>query len=342
MPEGSVYEIIEIMKNQNNLRWGIISTGIIAHKMAAAIGQASGSEVWGVASRNLESAQLFAKEYGIQNAIAPYSELIAHPDVDIIYIGVPNPFHYELIIESLNHGKHVLCEKPFTLNARETKACIDLARKKNLFLMEALWTRFFPVMQEVKQLVQEGEIGKVHQVTGDFLIERDYDPKHRLYNIDLGGGALLDIGVYLLSVAQFFLGSPESAEGITRMGSTGVDMLDNLHLRYPGDVYASLVCGFTGHKPQEFTISGSKGYCKIPSPFYCPSSYVIGNKELERTFARHYWGNGYAYMIEAVSRSILKGETEHPLMPLEETLFQMETMDELRRQWGLVYPGEKQ
>ncbi len=329
------------MTSQNNVRWGILSTGIIAHKLAEAIPQAPGSEIWGVASRNLESAQRFANEFHINNALAPYSELIASPEVDIIYIGVPNPFHYELIIESLNHGKHVLCEKPFTLNATEASECIALARKKGLFLMEALWSRFFPVMQEVRQLLQEGKLGTLHQVTGDFLIERDFDPEHRLYNPDLGGGALLDIGVYLLSVAQFLLGKPENVSGMARLGPTGVDMLDNLQLRYPGDVYASLVCGFTGHKPHEFMISGSEGYCKIPSPFYCPSSYILGNKNSEKSFHLPYKGNGYVHMIEAVVQSLRKGETGNPLMPLEETLYQMKTMDTLRQQWQLQYPGEK-
>lgn len=329
------------MTSHSKLRWGIISTGIIANKMAEAIDYVSGSEIWGVASRSLQNAANFAKKYHIKNALAPYSELIGNPNVDIIYIGVPNPFHYELILESLNHGKHVLCEKPFTLNAKETGECIELARKKKLFLMEAMWTRFFPVMQEVKQIIQAGKLGQLHQIEGDFLIERAYDPKHRLYNIDLGGGALLDIGVYLLSMAQFFSGKPESAEGAARIGTTGVDMLDNLHLQYPGDVYASLVCGFTGHKPHEFALSGSQGYCKILPPFYCPSSYVLGNVESETLFERPYKGNGYVHMIEAVQESVLKGETENQVMPLEETLYQMGTMDKLRQQWGLRYPGEK-
>ncbi|MBE0652114.1 MAG: Gfo/Idh/MocA family oxidoreductase [Bacteroidales bacterium] len=329
------------MKKRNKFRWGIISTGIIANKMAEAINQVPGSEILGVASRRQENARGFAEKYHIKNAFYPYSELITNPDVDIIYIGVPNPFHYELIIESLNNGKHVLCEKPFTLNAKESRECIDLARKKNLFLMEAMWSRFFPAMKELKQIIRDEKLGQLHQVTGDFMIERAYDPEHRLYNIDLGGGALLDIGVYLLSIAQFFLGKPESVAGVARIGSTGVDMLDNMHLRYPGDVYASFVCGFTGYKPYEFVISGSEGYCKITSPFYCPSSFVLGNMGTKKSYNFPYRGNGYIHMIEAVQESILKGETENPLMPLEETFFQMETMDKLRDQWNLIYPGEK-
>lgn len=330
------------MTSQNKLRWGIISTGIIANHMAEAINQASGSEIWGVASRSLPNAQRFAKKYRIKNAMAPYSELIRNPNVDIIYIGVPNPFHYELMLESLNHGKHVLCEKPFTLNAKETQECIDLARGKNLFLMEALWTRFFPLIQEVKQLITSGELGEVKQITGDFLIRRDYDPQHRLYNLDLGGGALLDIGVYLLSVAQFFMGKPDRIEGEAQIGETGADILDNLRLHYPEDVQASLICGFPGHKPQEFAITGTKGYCKIQSPFFKPSAYFSGTDEMETLQEHAIKGNGYVYMIEAVQQSILKGETENAIMPLEETLWQMETMDELRRLWNLRYPGEKQ
>ncbi len=330
-----------MMTNQNKLKWGILSTGIIANKLAEAINNVPGSEIWGVASRSLPSAQSFAKKYQIQNALTPYSALINNPNVDIIYIGVPNPFHYELIMESLNSGKHVLCEKPFTLNAEETKECIDLARKKNLFLMEALWTRFLPVYREVKQLIRDGKIGKVQQVTGDFLIEKDFDPNHRLYNLELGGGALLDIGVYLLSMTQFLLGKPDNVNGVARIGSTRVDMLDNLQLHYPEDAYASLVCGFTGHKPQGFAISGTDGYCKIQAPFYCPSAFLLGTRETEILNEYPYKGNGYVHMIEAVQQSILKGEKENPVMPLEETLFQMETMDELRKQWGLVYPGEK-
>lgn len=328
-------------KNKSKLRWGIISTGIIANKMAEAINWVSGSEIWGVASRSPENAQLFAKKYHIKNALAPYSELIASPDVDIIYIGVPNPFHYELMLESLNHGKHVLCEKPFTLNAKETQECIDLARKKNLFLMEAVWTRFFPVLQEVKHLIPEGKIGRLRQITGDFLIQREYDPEHRLYNLDLGGGALLDIGVYLLSVAQFFAGKPDRIDGVAKMCETGADVLDSLMLHYSDDVNAYLICGFPGHKPQEFTLTGTKGFCKIQSPFYRPDAYILGTEEEESLYELPFKGNGYVHMIEAVQKSLLRGETENLTMPLEETLVQMETMDALRRKWNFYYPGEK-
>ena len=329
------------MEKHNKLRWGIISTGIIANQMAEAINQVSGSEIWGVGSRNISSAKSFAEKYGIKNALAPYSELISNPDVDIIYIGVPNPFHYELILESLNHGKHVLCEKPFTLNAKEARECIDLAREKNLFLMEAVWTRFFPVMQEIRQLIQDGKIGRVRQITGDFLIQREYDPQHRLYNLDLGGGALLDIGVYLLSTAQFFAGKPEEVDGVAKMCETGADVMDNITLKYSDDVDAALVCGFPGHKPQEFTLTGTKGYCKIQGPFYRPSSFLLGDQNKETLHELPFKGNGYVHMIEAVQQSVLKGETENQTMSLDETLFQMETMDELRRKWNFYYPGEK-
>jgi len=330
------------MKGHNTLRWGIISTGIIANHMAEAINQVPGSEIWGVGSRNISTAKSFAEKYHIKNALAPYSELINNPNVDVIYIGVPNPFHYELIIESLNQGKHVLCEKPFTLNAKEARECIDLARKKKLFLMEAMWTRFFPVIQEIKRLIRDGKIGRLRQITGDFLIERKYDSKHRLYNLDLGGGALLDIGIYLLSTAQFFAGKPENVEGVAKMCETGADVMDNLTLQYPDDVNAALVCGFPGHKPQEFTLIGARGYCKIQAPFFKPSSFLLGNQKEEKVHELPFKGNGYVHMIEAVQQSVQKGETENSMMPLEETLFQMETMDALRKQWGLSYPAEKQ
>ena len=329
------------MVKQSKLKWGIISTGIIANHMAEAINEVPGSEIWGVASRNLSTARDFARKYQIENIFSPYSELISHPDVDIIYIGTPHPFHYELILECLNNGKHVLCEKPFTLNAKETQECIDLARKKKLFLMEAVWTRFFPVYTEVKKIVRNGTLGKIHQITGDFLVERAYEPGHRLFNLELGGGALLDIGVYLLSTAQFFFGKPDFVYGKAKFCDAGTDLLDNLILHYKRDVYASLVCGFTGHEPQEFTISGTDGYCKISHPFYHPSSFAIGSLDGETRYQYPVKGNGYVYMIEAVQEYVLKGETENAVMPLEETLFQMETMDELRKQWGLVYPGEK-
>ena len=329
------------MKEEHKLRWGIISTGMIANQMAEAINNVSGSEIWGVASRSLPNAQQFAEKYHIQNAFAPYSELIRNPDVDVIYIGVPNPFHYELILESLNNGKHVLCEKPFTLNAKEAKECIDLAREKNLFLMEAMWTRFLPTVQQVKKLVQNGEIGSLTQITGDFLIQREYDPEHRLYNLDLGGGALLDIGVYLLSVAQFFAGKPDEIDGVAKMCETGADVLDTLMLQYPDNVNASFVCGFPGHKPQKFSLVGTKGYFTIESPFYKTDAFILGNKKEETFYEYPYKGNGYVHMIEAVQQSVLNGETQHEVMPLEETLFQMETMDKLRQKWNLSYPGEK-
>ncbi len=323
------------------INWGIISTGIIANNFAVSLKDELGSNLYAVASRSEEKAKAFAEKYSIEKYYTPYESLIEDPGVDIIYIGVPNQAHYPLIKQCLEAGKPVLCEKPFTLNAAEAKECIELAKEKGLFLMEAMWTRFFPIIQEINRKIKDGILSDIRFIQADFMAYRPYDPTHRLFNMELGGGALLDLGIYPLSVSNYFLGQPTDVKGQCIYCDTGADFIDAILLTYPNDINAMLSCGFKARKPRECWIVGAKGYIKIHEAFYKPHRYsIVLEGEKTQEFHHPIKSNGYIYMIESVNNCLRKGLTENPVILLSETLAQMEIMDGLRREWGVVYPEE--
>ncbi len=190
------------------IRWGILGTGWIANEFAQGLAQLPDADLVAVGSRTRESAQRFAEQYGIPNRHASYQALVNDAEVDVIYVATPNPLHREHVLLCLASGKPVLCEKPFALNAREAEAMVQVAREKKLFLMEAMWSRFFPLMAKVRSLLADGAIGEVQMLVADLSIHFDFDPADRRYALDLGGGALLDLGVYLVSFASMIMGPP--------------------------------------------------------------------------------------------------------------------------------------
>lgn len=322
-------------------KWGVVATGDMADNLCQAIAVSKNSKAYGVASRSLETAQAFADVHGIDKAYAPYQALFEDEMVDAIYIATPHTSHAELVQAALHAGKAVLCEKPFAMTAGEVETCVALAREKNLFLMEAMWTRFFPIIREALARVQSGAIGSLTGVEGRFHFERTFNPEHRLYKRELGGGVLLDIGVYLLAMAQAFLGAPKSARGLAEFGPTGIDIFDMVRLNYE-KARASLSFGMTWKAPREFVISGSEGYLKIHDIFFKPNAIsIVRNDGREEHIHLPFKGNGYVHMVEDVTQAIIDGKTEHPFMPLNDTLAIAKVMDDLRSQWGLVYPNDE-
>lgn len=322
-------------------RWGILGTGGIARKFADGLGSAEGAELVAVGSRSAESAEAFGTEFAVPRRHASYEALAADPDVDIIYVATPHPVHREAVLLCQAAGKAVLCEKPFTVNARDAAELIENARAKQLFLMEAMWSRYFPAMIRFHELIAEGAIGEPHLLQADFGFRTAVNPAGRLFDVALGGGALLDVGVYVVSLASMIFGTPAAAAGIGQFGETGVDELTAITLAYPGGQIAQLTCAIRTQTTVEATLFGSEGSLAIASPWYCPSHLTLARTGHEvESLDIPYVGNGYNYEAEEAGRCLREGLLESPTMPLDETLQIVQTLDRIRAPWPVTYPGD--
>lgn len=315
-------------------RWGILSTGRIARIFAEGLSALPDAELAAVGSRDLASAQRFAADFRGARAHGSYAALAADPEIDAIYVGTPHPYHRENTLLCLEHGKPVLCEKPFAMSAAEGREMVAAAREAGVFLMEAMWTRCNPVHREVTRLVREGAIGEPRMLQVDFGFRTDFDPTSRLFAPELGGGALLDVGVYCVSLAHHvFGGPPEALTGLAHLGETGVDEQSAWVMRFPGGRLAVCSSAVRTNTPQEAVLTGTEGRIRIPD-FWHADRYVLGKRE--KRFQHR--GNGYHYEAEEVARCVRGGLLESELLPLDETVQVLETMDRLRSEWGLEYP----
>lgn len=323
------------------LRWGIIGPGNIAKKFADGLKVVPDAELLAVASRTQEGADAFADQYGAPRRYVSYEALAADPDVDAVYISTPHPMHKDNSILCLNNGKAVLCEKPFAINAQQAAEVIKVARQKRVFLMEAMWTRYIPAMIKVRELLAAGVIGEARMVTADFGFRAGISPEGRLFNPALGGGALLDVGVYCVSLASMIFGAPARMASLAHLGETHVDEQAGMILGYSGGQMAVLSTAIRTTTPMEALISGTEGQIRIHSLFWRPTRLTVSvygkeTNEIDMPLV----GNGYNYEAQEVARCLRAGLLESDVMPLDETLSIMKTMDELRAQWGLRYPME--
>lgn len=327
--------------NEGKLKWGIIGTGMISNKFVADLGHTSNGIAYAVGSRNQESADEFAGKYNIPKAYDSYDKLLQDPDVDVIYVGTPHPLHKINVIDALNAGKHVLCEKPFTMNAAELEEMIAVAREKKLFLMEAMWTRFLPPIRRVREWIRDGKIGEVRLVKAEFGFRMGWDPEHRLLNPELGGGALLDAGIYPVSFASMIFGAkPENVYSTASIGETGVDEQFSILLAYEGGRSATLNGAIRVDLPNEAYIHGTEGYIHIPQFLFSrEASLHVSDQEVEK-FEDDRPSEGYAFEAEEVGRLIQAGELESEVISLEESLYIMRLLDQVRGQWGLKYSFE--
>jgi predicted dehydrogenase len=355
------------------IRWGILSTGKIAHSFATGLRCLPDAELAAVGSRTQEAADRFGVQFDVPRRYGSYEAMAADPGVDVIYIGTPHNLHCENTIMCLEAGKAVLCEKPFALNAGQAERMIAAARGKKLFLMEALWTRFLPSMIELRRLVAEGVIGDIQMIEANFGFPAEFKPAGRLFNPELGGGGLLDLGIYPLSLAYYLLGRPSRIQSLADIGSTGVDERAGAILAYPKGQVAILYFSLTADMPCEATIMGTKGRIRIHAPIFRPEKLTIAKRILApakanripdpmKRIAMHplfapiakrllgsrlrvlrfpLQGNGYNYEAAEVTRAVREGRMESPRMPLDESLEIMRTLDAIRAPWGLKYPGEK-
>jgi predicted dehydrogenase len=327
------------------IRWGILGTGKIAKAFATALQDTPDAKLVAVASRSVDSATKFGAEFGADRFHGSYQALADDPGVDVIYIGTPHPMHHENALMCLNGGKAVLVEKSFTMNRRQAEDIIKLARAKKLFVMEAMWTRFMPAVVEAKRIVDSGEIGVPAHVSADFGFTADVGPEHRLFNPELGGGALLDLGIYPLSMSSFFLGAVTAVKAQSEMAATGVDMQTAFTLSHKGGGVSSCACSLRARTPTELTISGTKGFVRLHDRFHNAETITVtlvdGASRSERTLNLPRSGNGYTHEAQEVGRCIRSGLIESPVMPHEETLSIMGTLDQIRAQIGLSYSADR-
>ncbi|KFI05423.1 Gfo/Idh/MocA family protein [Massilia sp. BSC265] len=329
----------------DTVRWGILGTGGIARAFALGLKHAPGAVLAAVGSRTLDNAQAFARELGIEKAYASYEELARADGVDIIYIATPHPMHAANSLLALGGGKAVLCEKPFAINRREAGEVVALARAKNLFLMEAMWTRFLPALAEVKRIMASGEIGTVTQVHADFGFSATLDPEHRVNKRELGGGALLDLGIYPLSIAHALLGKVENVQAQAVMSSTdkdnAVDTTTAFVMKHAGGTLSVCSCSIRARSSSELIVSGTGGSIRMHRMFHLTDRITVDLQDgSSRTVPTPYLGNGYTHEAIEAGRCLREGLIEHPLMTHEDTLALMALLDRIRGQIGLRYPSD--
>lgn len=383
-------------------RWGILGSGHMARLFAADLALLHEAKVIAIGSRSSERAQEFGALYSIPNRHASYEALVSDPEVDIVYVATHNTVHFEACLLALDAGKAVLCEKPFTINEDQAAAVITRARQTNNFLMDGMWTRFFPAMTKLREWLASGRIGDVRTVVASFGFRTPFDPRDRRLNPDLGGGALLDVGVYPIALCSMILGPPERVMAAGQLGKTGVDEDCSAMLVYANGQTATIHCSLRNRLPQEAYVIGTRGYIHIPEPFWRPTRLVLriqpgsgflslspfdpdevakasdglratavryakrirgsllrrgtvgtcvaqklrdmGEWFLNVRRTRRMWfplaGWGVHYEASEVMRCVRHGLRESPLMPHEESLQIMRTLDQIRREIGLEYPGE--
>jgi predicted dehydrogenase len=323
-------------------KWGIVGTGRIAELFSSGLGTLDRARLFAVASRDIDTAKAFQSAWDFQIAYGSYAELYDDPDVEIIYIATPHAFHFQNAKDALLAGKHVLCEKPFTLNARQARELAGIAHSRKLFLMEAMWNRFQPWYGQVKKILDHGELGTLHHFKADLSFHFPFDPEHRLYNPHLGGGALLDLGVYPISLASLVFGKPARLQCEIHRCETGVDDQVSAILSYSAGATAEVACSTRFTSKNNATLHGSKGFLEIEGMIIRPQKlklhlYAEENDRVILTPTEH---NAYQYQAQAAMDMLDNGAIEHPLMPLRETIEIMETMDIIRQRAGIVYPGE--
>ena len=326
------------------INWGILGSGGIAHKFAESAAVLDGAKVIAAASRTPGRAEAFAKKHSIKNHYSDYAKLLENNEVDAVYVATTHNFHYENVKQVLEANKPVLCEKPFTVNAREMRSLIALAEQKQLFMMEAMWTRFLPAMEQVRKWLAEDIIGTIKQVRATFGFLFPFDPNHRLLNLDLAGGAVLDAGIYPLSFANMVMRQkPVEVKALGEIGSTGVDEQSTYILKYESGCLALLNSTVNAPVVSTAEVIGSKGRITIPK-FFLNAQEVwleLNDQEpIQKNFP-HQDNTGFRFEIEAASESIRNGLLENEIMPLSDTLQLMETIDEIKNQLGLVYANDK-
>jgi predicted dehydrogenase len=330
---------------KETLSWAILGTGKIANRFAYALKNLPDrARIVAVGSRREETASEFADRWEIPRRYVGYDQAVADPDVDIVYIGTPGVFHRSDIITCLNGGKHVLCEKVLTMNAAEAQDVVERTRRKKLFLMEAMWTRFFPLHVRLREFLAEETLGELRGLIAPFAATVPADPKNRFYDINLGAGVLLDLGSYGVSWAYDLFGAPEEVTGLAFFGDTGADYQSACLLKFEQGKIAAITASMISYDVKEAVIYGNRGKIVVHEPWYKPTAMTLycEGKEPERYEFPLEAFNGYEYEAVAVMDCILEGKTECDVMPLDDSVAIIKILDRIRGQWAFVYPCERE
>jgi predicted dehydrogenase len=321
------------------MNFGVIGAGRIAKTFCEAVIYNKGN-LYAVASRSQERANAYKEQYGFSKAYDDYETMLKDPKVECVYIATPHGLHYEHMMLSLKHNKPILCEKAFTLNAKQAEEVFSLAKEKGLFVMEAMWTRFLPVTLKLQDYLNEGLIGDIEKLEADFCFKANMDPNDRLFNLNLGAGALLDVTIYPINYANIFLGLPHDINGKCTLTSTGADLTDEIIYLYPNK--KAVLNGSIGYDlPREARIYGTKGKVYIPNFWSAEEAYIYDlNNDLIKHIRLPHIVNGFEYQIEETMRCIKEGLIESPIMPHQTTIDILKQMDALRFSFGIKYPNE--
>ena len=327
--------------NTEVIRWGIVGTGTMANKFAAALVALPSAKITAVGSRSPATAEEFGGKFNVPHRHASYDRLFNDAEVDAIYVATPHTFHCENALAALAAGKHVLVEKPFTINAAEAEKVIALGRARRLLVMEAMWTRYLPLYVRLRELLAEGAIGEPRMLTAEFGFKAGPQTNRRLIDPALGGGALLDIGVYPVSLASMIFGPPSETTGLAMLGRTGVDEQNGIVLRYARGQLAIIANSIQTATSMEVVLTGTDGSMRIHAPAWKSTAMTLkrdgsGEQFLEFPFP----SNGFQFEAIEFMNCLREGKLESPIMPLDETLQIMKTLDGLRAQWGFRYPME--
>jgi len=323
------------------INWGILGAGNIAGALVEGIRETGEGRVAAVGSRDTARAAAFAERFEIPAAYGSYHDLLSDEAIDAVYVATRNDLHYVNTLDAIAAGKAVLCEKPFALNSIQATEMVDAARTAGVFLMEAMWMRFIPAIVELRDLVMGGEIGEVRTVAADFGFRANAGAGHRLVEPSLGGGALLDLGVYPISLAMILLGEPASISGSASIGTSGVDEQVAVSMAFPGGAIASAYASFLADSPTEAHVVGTEGRIWVRSRFHNPERLdLVGADGAVRTIDRPKNGSGYRFEVAEVHRALQADETESPMRTLDDSLAVMRVLDAVRSEIGLRYPGE--
>jgi predicted dehydrogenase len=327
-------------KKMKTYRFAILGTGWIAEKMAEALNYVAGAEKYAVASRSMDNANGFAKKWGFAKAYGSYLEAVMDKNVDVVYVATPHNLHFENTMMCLDNGKHVVCEKPLAVNASEVKAMIQKANDKGLFLMEAMWSRFLPHIIKAKEIVSSGQLGHINMLSADFCIQRPYDPLNRKFNRELIGGALLDIGIYPVFLAQYLFGAPKTIASVAAIGPTSVDHSIGMTFGY-GDVKLSVLsASFVAESGVNATIYGDNGNIRFDPFWFMPGNFTLVKPDgTETAYAFEKVGNGYHHEIDEVVTCLNAGATQSKLMSWNDSIALIETLDTIRQQCKITYPN---
>ena len=329
----------------SKIRWGILGCGRIARKFAADLRLVDDAELTAIASRNKETLELFAKDFPCKHLHNSYEALAANKEVDVIYVATPHSHHYEHTMLCLNHDKAVLCEKAFAINSRQASEMIKTAKERKVFLMEALWTKFLPHYKKLQELLQQKTLGEIKSVLVNFGFKTSDKSPQRLFDPSLGGGTLLDIGIYNVFITISVLGKPDSIEATMIPSPTGVDEQIAVLFKYKNGAMAQLFSSFTTNLPTQAEINGTEGCITLTTRFYEPSAIIQLSKKIpyEREIipVEKEAGFGYHYEARHVNECLKKGFVESPVMTHTDTLLLMEILDAIRNKARIEYPQDK-